>query len=175
MNPTTNEKNDFDYVPSRLVISPAQDRQVAEMLDRLKKQAPAKLVLLADRNGQTIYNSENSNESWLVELAALMAGDLAASAEIARLMKNTEDRQLILREGQHQHSYVADAGPHLVLFVQTSSEVPLGWSRLLVQEAVQELSSLFADSEMKIDDGDKNFIPQELEQSVNEALDGLLN
>jgi predicted regulator of Ras-like GTPase activity (Roadblock/LC7/MglB family) len=170
----SNAKGDFEYVPSRLVISPAQDRQLVEVLDKVAKQAPAKLVLLADRNGQTIYNSEKSNDSWLVELAALIAGDLAASEEMARLMNSTEEHQLILREGVSQHAYIAKTGPHLVLFVQTSSEVPLGWSRLIVQEAVQELGDIFAGASVE-DDEDKNFSPEGFDDSVNNALDGLFS
>ena len=170
----TNAKGDFEYVPSRLVISPAQDRQLAEALEKVVKQAPAKLVLLADRNGQTIYNSEKSNDSWLVELAALVAGDLAASEEMARLMNSIEENQLILREGVSQHAYVAKTGPHLVLFVQTSSEVPLGWSRLIVQEAVQDLAEIFADATFE-EDEERNFSPEGFDDSVNNALDGLFS
>ncbi|MGH2583013.1 MAG: roadblock/LC7 domain-containing protein [Anaerolineales bacterium] len=170
----TNAKGDFDYVPSRLVINAAQDSRLAETLDKVLKQAPAKLVLLADRNGQTIYNSEKSNDSLLVELAALVAGDLAASEEMARLMNSVEEHQLILREGVSQHAYVAKTGPHLVLFVQTSSEVPLGWSRLIVQEAVQELAEIFADATFE-EDEERNFSPEGFDDSVNNALDGLFS
>jgi len=175
MNAHTNEKPEFDYIPSRLSISDAQDRGISAALDKLKKQAPARLVLLADRNGQTIYNSENSQDSWLVELAALLAGDLAASEEMARLMNSQEDQLLILREGQNQHSYLAKVGAYLVLFVQLSGEVPLGWSRLIVQEAVQEILEMFEASPGQEVKPDASLNGQNVQESVNEALDSLWN
>lgn len=172
MNPM-NERPEFDYIPSRLNISTEQDRGISDALNKLKKQAPARLVLLADRNGQTIYNSENNQGQ--VELAALLAGDLAASEEMARLMHSQEDQLLILREGQNQHSYVAKVGGYLVLFVQLSGDVPLGWSRLIVQEAVQEILEIFAKNPVQEVHSEPSLNGHNVQESVNEALDSLWN
>jgi predicted regulator of Ras-like GTPase activity (Roadblock/LC7/MglB family) len=173
MNSHTNGKPEFDYIPSRLTISQTQDRVIAEALGKLKKQAPAKLVLLADRNGQTIFSSEDSQDTRLVELAALLAGDLAASEEMARLMDSHEEQLLILREGQNQHSYLARVGDNLVLFVQLAGEVPLGWSRLIVQEAVQEILEIFPAGSNQQVEPDSSMNGQNVQESVNEALDSL--
>jgi predicted regulator of Ras-like GTPase activity (Roadblock/LC7/MglB family) len=175
MNSHMNGRPEFDYIPSRLNISATQDRVIAEALGKLKKQAPARLVLLADRNGQTIFSSENSQDTRLVELAALLAGDLAASEEMARLMDSHEEQLLILREGQNQHSYLAKVGAYLALFVQLDGDVPLGWSRLIVQEAVQEIVELFANSPAQEVQPEASMNGHSVQESVNEALDNLWN
>lgn len=173
MNVKVENNHEFDYVPSRLVISSSQDRKLSAILANLKKQAPAVLVLLADRNGQIIYSSDDREKGRLVELAALLAGDLAASEEIARLTDNREEQQLILREGEKQHSYVVEAGPHLVLFAQTSSDVPLGWSRMLVQEAAEQLGEMFAEVSFEEDETPPSSDDRGIEESLDQALDDL--
>ncbi len=45
---------------------------------------------------------------------------------------------MILHEGKTSHTFISGAGPHLVLFVKVLSEIPLGWSRKYVREAVSK-------------------------------------
>jgi predicted regulator of Ras-like GTPase activity (Roadblock/LC7/MglB family) len=82
----------------------------------------------------------------LVSLGSLIAGDLAASHQIAQLAGVYEDYQAVLREGRNSHILVADAGPQMVLFMLVSSAVPVGWARLLCREAAHSLAGVVSAS-----------------------------
>ena len=55
-------------------------------------------------------------------------------------MNRKQENQLILRENEGEHSFISEAGDFLILFVLTSSDVPLGWARLLIQQVGKELA-----------------------------------
>ena len=76
----------------------------------------------------------------MVALGSLIAGDLAASHQIAHLTGTYEERQVILREGKNCHILVTDAGRQMILFVLAGVEVPVGWLRLLGLEAARLLA-----------------------------------
>lgn len=132
--------NNMDVLPNRLTIAAKQQHAIQVLGDKLKEETPAELVFVADRNGQVIASSGEFNKDKLGELGALLAGDLAANEEIARIIGSKQDNQLILRENEGEHSFISEAGEHLILFVLTSSQVPLGWARLLIQQVSKELA-----------------------------------
>jgi predicted regulator of Ras-like GTPase activity (Roadblock/LC7/MglB family) len=165
-------ENKWDVLQKRVTVTPAQQLAIEKIGVHLKTQTPALFVLITDRNGQIVYFSgEVLQQSGLVELAALLAGDLAASQEIARLTGTYQHQQLILREGEKQNSFLSEAGHDLVLFMQTMGEVPLGWARLLIQEAGGRLAELVLRSSDKEMEDQINF--DGFEKNLNEAVDGL--
>ncbi|TET31679.1 MAG: hypothetical protein E3J69_09810 [Anaerolineales bacterium] len=78
----------------------------------------------------------------LVSRGALISSDLAASQEIARVTGEYQNHHMILHEGKTSHTFISGAGPHLVLFVKVLSEIPLGWSRKYVREAVSKIEEI---------------------------------
>jgi len=109
----------------------------------------------------------------LAELAALLAGDLAASSEIAHLTGTYQRHQLILREGETLNSFISEAGNDLVLFVHTTAEVPLGWARLLLQEAAHRIAELKLDMAEPIHSAEVPGDEDGFEKRVKESIDGL--
>lgn len=156
-----------------LAVTPDQQAAIESIATNLKKQTPSLFILIVDRNGHILYfNGDGPQQAGLAELAALLAGDLAASQEIARLTGSYQQQQLILREGPQQHSFLAEAGDHLVLFMQTSAEVPLGWARLLIQEACTHLAAL----ELRVAEPNANgqpLDPQGFRKNLDQAMDAL--
>lgn len=134
--------SEFDIFPRRVNISPTQDQAIQKLTRELETQAPAKSVFLADRYGQVLYFSKNLQDINQPELGALLAGDFAAIKELGRLTRTEQDYQLILREGEKLNSFTAEAGNHLIVFVLTDSDVPLGWARLVIQEATERLAEI---------------------------------
>ncbi len=124
---------------SGLTLYPEHQQELDQLIGKLVEKVPAKFVLLTDVTGQVISARGEKNNIDLVALASLVAGDLAASQEIARLTGEYEDYQLILREGQVSHTFIGEAGRYLALMVQVSQEVPLGWARMLIKQVSQEL------------------------------------
>jgi predicted regulator of Ras-like GTPase activity (Roadblock/LC7/MglB family) len=157
----------------RVSVTPALQSAIEKIAVHLKNQAPARFILVADRNGHVVvFTGEGMAGEGLAELAALLAGDLAASQEIARLTGVFQQKQLILREGEKQNTFLCEAGSDLVLFMQTDAEVPLGWARLLALEAGSKLADMQLRSESEDELG---FDANSLSSNLNDAIDGLWN
>jgi predicted regulator of Ras-like GTPase activity (Roadblock/LC7/MglB family) len=169
------EEHNIDLLRNRISVSAAQQDGIQNMVKQLKKQIPATLVLVADRNGQIIFMNGDMAQTTIPELAALLAADLAASEEIARLTDTYQEHHLILREGEKQHTFISEAGPNLALFVQTGSDVPLGWSRMLIQEASSKFAELVADQSNKEIAEGFTFNVDEFNSTVDGAIDDLWN
>ncbi len=166
------EETQTQLMQRRVSVTPAQQSAIEEIAAHLKTQTPARFILVADRNGHVlVFSGEGLPDTGMAELAALLAGDLAASQEIARLTGAFQQQQLILREGEKQNTFLCEAGSDLVLFMQTDAELPLGWARLLALEAGGKLAAmqLRPDQDevaMKLDrDG--------LKKNLDQAIDGL--
>lgn len=109
---------------SGLTIYPSQDKLISQTLVELKQKLPAHLIVLVDVTGQVVSAQGEQQNVDLVSLGSLIAGDLAASQEIARLTGQYQDNQMVLREGQNFHTFIIEAGMHLALLVQVPDSVP---------------------------------------------------
>ncbi len=127
-----------------ITIYPSQKKAIKQVLVELEERCPTQLILLADVSGLLISIRGNRGESDPTALASLIAGDLAASQEIARMTNQYQSCQLILREGQRSNSFIAEVGPYLALFVQVDADTPLGWARLLILEASRQIVEIIS-------------------------------
>jgi predicted regulator of Ras-like GTPase activity (Roadblock/LC7/MglB family) len=133
------------YISTGLILSAEQAGEIDRILAEVRSRTPATLVVLTARDGQFISASgDNLQRMDLVGLSSLIAGDLAASHQIAQLSGVYEDYQIVLREGHNSHLLVADAGPQMALFMLVPSTVPVGWARLLGRESARELAKIGA-------------------------------
>jgi predicted regulator of Ras-like GTPase activity (Roadblock/LC7/MglB family) len=132
------------HISGGIKIHPDQMISINDLLTDLIRRVPASFTMIIDKAGQCIVSSGEIGGANLVTLSALIAGDLAASQEIARLTGEYGNYQLVLREGDRTNALISEAGPHLVLFVQARSEVPLGWARILIRDAARSLEELIA-------------------------------
>jgi len=124
---------------SGITIFPSQDEEIDQILTELTQKVPAQFILLVDVTGQVITARGTQHKADLVALGSLVAGDIAASQEIARLTGEYQDYQMVLREGQTMHTIIMAAGVHLALLIQISNDVPLGWGRMLIRQAAYQL------------------------------------
>jgi predicted regulator of Ras-like GTPase activity (Roadblock/LC7/MglB family) len=131
---------DGHYVSTGLMLFPQHVREIDHLLVDLRHKVPASLVVLTARDGQFISASgDHGQKVDVVALGSLIAGDLAASHQIAHLTGTYEERQVVLREGKNCHILVTDAGQHMILFVLAGGDVPVGWLRLLGLEVARLL------------------------------------
>ena len=140
----TGQKDDCYYLRSGLRINPTQHEAINHLLAELLGKTPATFTLLTDVTGQVVSTAGDQSGINLVALASLVAGDLAASQEIARLTGQLGAYQMVLREGQNAHTFISEAGDHLALLVQVSTEVPLGWARMTIRQAARQLAEIVA-------------------------------
>ncbi len=144
---------------SGLVIYPVQQEAIEDLLTQLAQQTPTTFILLADVTGQVVSTRGGQGEKNTVALGSLVAGDLAASHEIARLTGQFQEYQMVLREGQTTHTFICEAGHYLAMLIQVSTDIPLGWARMVIRKAAQQLSEI-ADAPLEA--------PQEAEEMIAE-------
>lgn len=125
-----------------LTIYPSQDKAIEQALVQLKDRCPAQFILLADSSGQLISIQGERGSLDVVALSALVAGDVAASHEIAIMTNQLDNYQLVLREGKKSSSFTCEAGKYLVLFVQIPGDTPLGWARILIKETAEKIAEI---------------------------------
>lgn len=143
---------DGNYVTTGLVLFPRHEQAIDHILEEIRRKIPARLVIVTARDGQFIAASgDQTHNVDLVALGSLIAGDLAASHQVARITGVFEDFQVVLREGRSSHTFVSDAGPHMLLFIQTPGDVPVGWLRLVGMEACRLLAKTVERGPQEID------------------------
>jgi predicted regulator of Ras-like GTPase activity (Roadblock/LC7/MglB family) len=140
------KQDDYDQynLRSGLTLYPAQKEAIEQLLTELVHQAPATFLMLADVTGQVVSTRGEQSGVNLVALGSLVAGDLAASHEIARLTRQYQDYQMVLREGQTTHTFICEAGHHLALLIQVSTDTPLGWARVVIHKIAHRLAEIAA-------------------------------
>ena len=85
---------------SDLVLHEADHRRFAAILDRLRHDANAKVAFLIDKNGQQLAVAGDVHGFDLTSLAALTAGNVAATDGLAKLIGEREFSTLF-HEGEH--------------------------------------------------------------------------
>ncbi len=148
---------------SGLTILPSHQQEIDQLLSKLVQQLPARFVLLTDVTGQLISARGEQNKIDLVALGSLVAGDLAASQEISRLIGEHNDYQLVLREGATSNTFICESGSYLAMMVQVSNEVPMGWARMMIQDTAQKLTTILDKKPEKAET-----VPAEMEKVLQE-------
>jgi len=161
-------------LPSGVTLHPSQDEAIDRLLHDLLTRSPAKFILLAEASGQLLSALGKRSANDLVALGSLVAGDLAASQEIARLTEQSQNYHLILREASETNTFIAEAGAHLVLFVQVNKEVPLGWARMLIHETSRQLAAIVAARPEEVEKLDLGLSEEKINRLVGDGLDSIL-
>jgi len=135
--------NQNQQLRSGLVLYPSQQQAIEKILTELARQISSQFILLADVSGQIISTrGGEQNNIDLIGLGALVVSDLAASHEIARLTRQYQADQMVFREGQSIHTLTCEAGYHLALMVQISTDTPLGWARMIIRKIARDLGDI---------------------------------
>ncbi len=127
-------------------VYPEQMSEFEKIIQILIDRIPAQLIILLDRNGQVVTRAGECDPFRLIAFGSLISADLAASQAIAEYSDEYQDTQTILREGKNFDSLISGSGDHLILFVQFSTQISLGWARLLVKKAAREIGEIFSRS-----------------------------
>ena len=155
---------------SGLILSEKQLLMISNILQRLIEMIPARFVLLIENSGQIVQVKGDLGQSDLAVIGSLIAADLAASQEIARLSGEYQDFQMIMREGTSTNIFISEAGKSLSFMVSFRKETPLGWARKLIQKTAEEIAaiSIHTDSSTPAKD---QVSKGELPDLFNDALD----
>lgn len=154
-------------------IYPAQYSAIKQLLMELKDRCPAQFIMLADSSGLFVMAEGEKERMDLIGLSSLVAGDMAASREIAQRTGQDNNYQLILREGQKVSNFIAEAGEHLLLFVQVSSDLPLGWARILIRETGLQISKIVSTPPELVEKLDLGLDDEKLPDAIGDALSSM--
>jgi len=155
---------------SGLSIFPSQDKAFDQILSDLLEKGPARFILITDITGQIISMRGERGKANLVALGSLAAGDLAASQEIARISGEYQENQMIIREGSEFHTVIYEVGSYLLLLMQVSNDVPLGWVRFLVRRAAEKLNRVVCSAPEDIENVMKQLETSDLDDQMNDLF-----
>ena len=82
-----------------LVMYEEEFKRINSVIDRLAKEANAKLIFLVDKNGQLIANCGETESIDTTSLASLTAGNIAATGGLAKLIGEKEF-SVLFHEGE---------------------------------------------------------------------------
>lgn len=159
---------------SGFIIYPSQTRKIDTVLRETAQKIPARFILLADNSGQVISSAGNYGETEnIVALGSLAAGYLAASREIAHMLGEYDEHQMVLREGEKGHTFITEAGHNMVLLVNINAKTPLGWARMLILQTAQHLASIAEAQPEEIRHNSNDLEPNESVSNTEENLSAL--
>jgi len=126
----------------QMVMYEEEFNQIQTVVDRLVKEANAKVVFIVDKNGQLIAASGDIENIDTTSLASLTAGNIAATGGIAKLLRENEFATQF-HEGEKANIHIQLVGNRVILVVIFDSKSSLGLVRLRVRKASDELNRIF--------------------------------
>lgn len=137
-------------------------KQLNYILEKLLREANAKVIFLVDKNGQLISGVGETDRFDTTSLASLTAGNIAATGGLAKLIGEKEF-SILFHEGEKDNLHISIVGGRVILVVLFDSRSSLGLVRLRVKKASEELAQIFdslakrAEEKEKAGEGDFPF------------------
>jgi predicted regulator of Ras-like GTPase activity (Roadblock/LC7/MglB family) len=125
-----------------LVMYEGEFKQVNSLIEKLCREANAKVVFLVDKNGQLISATGETNGLDTTSLASLTAGNIAATGGLAKLIGEKEF-SILFHEGERDNIHISLIGARVILVVIFDQRSSLGLVRLRVKKVSEELTTIF--------------------------------
>ncbi len=126
----------------QMVMYEEESQQINVVLEKLYRDANAKVVFLVDKNGQLIAASGDTKNLDTTSLASLTAGNIAATGGLAKLIGEKEF-SILFHEGEKDNIHISIVGQRVILVVIFDARSSLGLVRLRVKKASDELKTVF--------------------------------
>ncbi len=127
---------------SQMVMYEEEFRQISLVIDRLTREANAKVCYLIDKNGQLIAGAGDTAQIDGTSLASLTAGNIAATGGLAKLLGEREF-SIVFHEGERDNIHISLIGQRVILVVVFDRRSSLGLVRLRVKKTSQDLDAIF--------------------------------
>lgn len=160
-------------MPKPVILPEAQVERIEQILDELRAKTRASYVFLADISGQLIHARGVTRATDLAALAALTASNMAATAEMARQIGESQPFRLMFHEGAKRNIYLSQVAASFLLAVVFDAEVQIGLVRLFSKRAVEELQALAKEYE-RIVEQTPAMMEAGFEGALDDALEALL-
>ena len=139
---------------SNMVMYDEEFQELNKVIERLLREANAKVIFLVDKNGQLISGVGETDRFDTTSLASLTAGNIAATGGLAKLIGEKEF-SILFHEGEKDNLHISIVGGRVILVVLFDSRSSLGLVRLRVKKSSDELATIFARLVKKADDKEK--------------------
>jgi predicted regulator of Ras-like GTPase activity (Roadblock/LC7/MglB family) len=119
-------------------------RRLEELLSTFVAEAQAGCAILVDRSGRLLTAAGETAGMDRVTFASLVAGDFAASDQLASLLGESEFSSLY-HQGDGRSMYLADISGWAILAALFDGRTTLGMVRLRSKAVVPKFASVFAE------------------------------
>jgi predicted regulator of Ras-like GTPase activity (Roadblock/LC7/MglB family) len=155
----------------QMVMYEEEFNLIQTVVERLVKEANAKVVFIVDKNGQLIAAAGDTENLDTTSLASLTASNIAAAGGMARVLRENEFATQY-HEGEKANIHIQLVGNRVILVVIFDSRSSLGLVRLRVRKASDELNTIFEALLNKVHRPDKNDVLTEI---TDDDIDNLFN
>ena len=155
----------------QLVMYEEEARQIQQVCERLHREANAASVLCIDKNGQEFAQAGETDHLDVTSLSSLMAGNVAATGGIAKLLAEKEFTGQF-HEGEKTHVRISIVGDRMILVILFDERSSHGLVRLRERKAIQELTEVLDSLDKKA--AQKNQ-PSVLAEITDDDIDNLFN
>lgn len=138
----------------QMVMYDEEFKQINVVIDKLLKEANAKVIFLVDKNGQLISGCGETQKFDTTSLASLTAGNIAATGGLAKLIGEKEF-SILFHEGEKDNLHISIVSGRVILVVLFDSRSSLGLVRLRVKKASEELTAIFSGLLRKAEEKEK--------------------
>lgn len=138
----------------QLVMYDEEFKQIEAVIEKLLREANAKVIFLVDKNGQLIAGVGEVEKFDTTSLASLTAGNIAATGGLAKLIGEKEF-SILFHEGEKDNLHISIVGGRVILVVLFDARSSLGLVRLRVKKASDELTTIFAGLVQKAEEKEK--------------------
>jgi predicted regulator of Ras-like GTPase activity (Roadblock/LC7/MglB family) len=126
----------------QMVMYDEEFKQINLVIEKLLREANAKVIFLVDKNGQLISGVGDTDRFDTTSLASLTAGNIAATGGLAKLIGEKEF-SILFHEGEKDNLHISIVGGRVILVVLFDNRSSLGLVRLRVKKASDELTTIF--------------------------------
>ncbi len=155
----------------QMVMYEEEFNQIQTIVNRLVKEANARVVFVIDKNGQEIAKAGETDQLDTTSLASLTAGNIAATGGMAKLLRENEFTTQF-HEGERANIHIQIVGNRVILVVIFDSKTSLGLVRLRVKKASEELNVIFETLMRKVQDPNRETPFAEI---TDDDIDNLFN
>jgi predicted regulator of Ras-like GTPase activity (Roadblock/LC7/MglB family) len=128
-------------VTTDFVLPEDMSERIERVMSQLREKTKAECVLLADITGRLVA-AQGQLEADPTLVAALAAGDLAATAELNRLIGEKKPSGAFLHEGESHSIYLYSIAGTFILVVVFNADTLVGLVRLFAGRTATELQEL---------------------------------
>lgn len=139
----------------QMVMYDEEFKQINSVIEKLLREANAKVIFLVDKNGQLISGVGETERFDTTSLASLTAGNIAATGGLAKLIGEKEF-SILFHEGEKDNLHISIVGGRVILVVLFDNRSSLGLVRLRVKKVSDELTVIFERLMQKAEEKEKS-------------------